>query len=262
MRQELPDSDVRFAQFGSTHFLSSFQVYPDEGCQPPEFNLGSRNRTELSSRALQSTSKVIRGKLQASHTEWHHPHTSGLCSHLESSLLGSQQDMSYGAQCKATVKKKSNWTSSATFDKQPLQETNNLRVRVKQHSPLCICFPFYRSWFYHSFFLEIVAILAHRHNICNMQCDLWLTGLKMWFLSAVLTIQWMTHTFLGFCCSQLCMFLQTAKRLCRLGACRTGQLHSDTCRNCTMSTASFIRVLSNACFFKCFLPINALNSAT
>jgi len=35
-------------------------------------------------------------------------------------------------------------------------------------------------------------------------------GLKIWLLSGVLTMQWMTHTFLGFCCSQLCMFLQTA----------------------------------------------------
>lgn len=53
--------------------------------------------------------------------------------------------------------------------------------------------------------------------------------------SGALTMQWMTQTFLGFCCSQLCMFLQTAQRLCRLGACRTGQLHSDTYRNGTMN---------------------------
>lgn len=38
----------------------------------------------------------------------------------------------------------------------------------------------------------------------------------------------MTQTFLGFWLSQLCMFLQTANRLWRLGACREGQLHSDT----------------------------------
>lgn len=38
----------------------------------------------------------------------------------------------------------------------------------------------------------------------------------------------MTQTFLGFCLSQLCMFLHTANRLWRLGACREGQLHSDT----------------------------------
>lgn len=43
-----------------------------------------------------------------------------------------------------------------------------------------------------------------------------------------LTEQVMTHTFLGFCLSQLCMFLHTAKRLWRLGAWREGQLHSET----------------------------------
>lgn len=43
-----------------------------------------------------------------------------------------------------------------------------------------------------------------------------------------LTEQVMTHTFLGFCFSQLCMFLHTAKRLWRLGAWREGQLHSET----------------------------------
>lgn len=45
-----------------------------------------------------------------------------------------------------------------------------------------------------------------------------------------LTEQVMTHTFLGFCLSQLCMFLHTANRLCRLGAWRDGQLHSETWR--------------------------------
>lgn len=44
----------------------------------------------------------------------------------------------------------------------------------------------------------------------------------------LLTEQVMTQTFLGFCFSQLCMFLHTANRLWRLGACREGQLHSDT----------------------------------
>lgn len=43
-----------------------------------------------------------------------------------------------------------------------------------------------------------------------------------------LTEQVMTQTFLGFCLSQLCMFLHTANRLWRLGAWREGQLHSDT----------------------------------
>lgn len=46
----------------------------------------------------------------------------------------------------------------------------------------------------------------------------------------LLTEQVMTQTFLGFCLSQLCMFLHTANRLWRLGACREGQLHSDTWR--------------------------------
>lgn len=46
----------------------------------------------------------------------------------------------------------------------------------------------------------------------------------------LLTEQVMTHTFLGFCLSQLCMFLHTANRLWRLGAWREGQLHSDTCK--------------------------------
>lgn len=49
----------------------------------------------------------------------------------------------------------------------------------------------------------------------------------------LLTEQVMTQTFLGFCLSQLCMFLHTAKRLWRLGACREGQLHSDTWRRRT-----------------------------
>lgn len=38
----------------------------------------------------------------------------------------------------------------------------------------------------------------------------------------------MTQTFLGFCLSQLCMFLHTANKLWRLGAWREGQLHSET----------------------------------
>lgn len=45
-----------------------------------------------------------------------------------------------------------------------------------------------------------------------------------------LTEQVMTHTFLGFCLSQLCMFLHTANKLWRLGAWREGQLHSETWR--------------------------------
>lgn len=47
----------------------------------------------------------------------------------------------------------------------------------------------------------------------------------------LLTEQVMTQTFLGFCLSQLCMFLHTANRLWRLGAWREGQLHSDTWGN-------------------------------
>lgn len=50
----------------------------------------------------------------------------------------------------------------------------------------------------------------------------------MRFFFFFLTEQVMTQTFLGFCLSQLCMFLQTANRLWRLGAWREGQLHSDT----------------------------------
>lgn len=45
----------------------------------------------------------------------------------------------------------------------------------------------------------------------------------------LLTEHVITQTFLGFCLSQLYMFLHTAKRLWRLGAWREGQLHSETC---------------------------------
>lgn len=45
----------------------------------------------------------------------------------------------------------------------------------------------------------------------------------------LLTEHVITQTFLGFCFSQLYMFLHTANRLWRLGAWREGQLHSETC---------------------------------
>lgn len=128
------------------------------------------------------------------------------CSHLEPSLLGSQQPMDYGAQCGA----EGNWSSSATSDKQSPQETLTTSGLELNRIPL-YAFAFLSIGVgFITLPLETVAILVYRHNICNMQCDLGLTGLKMLFLSAVLTIQWMTHTFFGFCCSQLCMFLQTA----------------------------------------------------
>lgn len=53
---------------------------------------------------------------------------------------------------------------------------------------------------------------------------------QAWTSGDLLTEQVITHTFLGFCLSQLYIFLHTANRLWRLGACLEGQLHSETYR--------------------------------